>query len=359
MAEGEDKEQKTEEPTAGRLARAREQGQTPSSRELNHWFLISAGALILMALAPGMGRTLVGGLRNFIAQPDQVPDDPGALVSLFAATLEKAAMAVAAPLLLLLVAAVAGPLLQTGFLLSASPLAPKWSKVSPMAGFHRMFSRRTLVEFIKNLLKLTLIGGVAFTLAKPTLPGIEHLVQVQPAAMLEETRHLVLRLAVGILSTLTLIMVVDIIYQHFSFIANLRMTRQEIKEESRQNEGDPMVKQRLRQLRVQRARQRMMANVPNADVVITNPTHFAVALKYDSATGAAPICLAKGQDLIALKIREVATANKVTIVENPPLARALYPTVEIDAEIPPEHYKAVAEVISYVFRLRGRAVKGK
>ncbi len=357
MAEGDDKEQKTEEPTSGRLARAREQGQAPTSREMNHWFLVGAGTLILMAFGPGMGHALTDTLRNFIARPDQVPDDSGALLDLFASTLVKAALIIAGPLLLLLAASVAGPLLQSGFLLSAHSLAPKFSKVSPVTGFHRIFSKRTLVEFGKNLAKLTLIATVAFNLVRPSLPGIEHLVQVEPVAMLEETRHLVMRLCVGILSTLTLIMVVDMVYQRFAFIANLRMTRQEVKEESRQNEGDPMVKQRLRQLRVQRARQRMMANVPKADVVITNPTHFAVALKYDPSSMVAPVCLAKGQDLIALRIREVAGQHQVTIVENPPLARALYPTVEIDQEIPPEHYKAVAEVISYVFRLRGRAVK--
>ena len=357
MAEGPDKEQKTEDPTAGRLQRAREQGQIPASRELNHWFLIGTGTLILLAFAPSLGWSLIDTLRNFIARPDQVPDDPAALQALFAETLIKAATAVAVPLLLLLVAAIAGPLLQTGFNISSSPLAPKFSKISPMAGFHRLFSARTLIEFLKNLVKLIIIASVAFTLVKPVLPGMEHLIRMEPAAMLNETRHLVLRLCIGILATLTVIMIGDILYQRMHFMAGLRMTRQEVKDESKQNEGDPMVKQRLRQLRTQRARARMMANVPKADVVITNPTHFAVALQYDPAKMAAPVCLAKGQDLIALKIREIAGLHKVTIVENPPLARALYPTVEIDQAIPPEHYKAVAEVVSYVFRLRGRAVK--
>jgi flagellar biosynthetic protein FlhB len=179
---------------------------------------------------------------------------------------------------------------------------------------------------------------------------------LEPVQLVAEIRHLVLRLAFAIFATLTIVMLVDIIYQRFAFVARLRMSRQELKDESKQNEGDPIIKQRIRQIRVARARQRMMANVPKADVVITNPTHFAVALKYNPAEMAAPICLAKGQDLIALKIREIATTNKIAIVENPPLARALHATVEIDEPIAPEHYKAVAEIISYVFRLKGRTL---
>ncbi len=357
MAEEQDKEQKTEQPTAGRLQRAREQGQVPASKELNHWLLIGGGTLVLLAMAPGMATSLVNILRNFIAKPDQVPADAASLESLFADTMMKAGMAVAAPMLILLIAAMAGPILQTGFLLSAETITPKFSKLSPIAGFHRIFSKRAFIEFAKNLAKLSIIATVAYMLVKPTMPTLEHLIEADPHQMLGEVRHLVLRLCTGILATLTVIMLFDVIYQRMAFIARLRMTRQEVKEEMRQNEGDPLIKQRVRQIRMQRARARMMANVPKADVVITNPTHFAVALKYDPSNMAAPLCLAKGQDLIALKIREIAGNNKITIVENPPLARALYPTVEIDQEIPPEHYKAVAEVISYVFRLRGRAVK--
>jgi flagellar biosynthetic protein FlhB len=357
MAEQQDNDQKTEQPTAARLARAREQGQVPVSRELNHWFLIGGGALILLGIAPHMARSLVNILRNFIAQPEQVPDNAGALEDVFTDTIMHVGLVVALPLILLLVAAMAGPLLQTGFLLSADPLMPKWSKISPMAGFHRIFSKRALIEFLKNLAKLALIATVAFNLVRPNLPTIEHLIEMQPIQIVAEVRQLVLRLCLGILSVLTVIMLVDVIYQRLSFVARMRMTRQEVKEELRQSEGDPLIRQRLRQIRVQRARTRMMANVPKADVIITNPTHFAVALQYDPLKMGAPKCVAKGQDLIALKIREIADENKVTIVENPPLARALYPMVEVDKEIPPEHYKAVAEVISYVFRLRGRGVK--
>ena len=356
MAEGDDKDQKTEQPTQARIDQARASGQVPHSRELNHWFLIGTGTLIILAFAPSIAESLTATLTNFIARPEAVADDATSLEALLTETIMKAAFTIVVPLILLMAAAMAGSLVQTGLNFSIDPIMPKFSKLSPIAGFHRIFSVRNLVEFVKNLIKLAIIGSVAFSLLNPTLPGIEHLIALEPVQILGELRHLVLRLCFGVLVTLTIIMIADVIYQRFAFTARLRMTRQEVKQEMRQSEGDPVIKQRLRQLRMQRARQRMMANVPKADVVITNPTHFAIALQYDPLTMTAPLCLAKGQDVIALKIREVAEKNNVALVENKPLARALYATVEIDEQIPAEHYKAVAEVISYVFRLRGRSL---
>ena len=293
-------------------------------------------------------------LQSFIAKPDQVSPDAASLSHIFGETIQRAALAIFMPLLILLVGAFCGPLLQTGFLLSAGPLIPKFSKISPLEGIKRLFSTRTLVEFLKNLAKLAVVGSVVFMLLSPVLPDIGHFITLSPGDTLEEFRHLLLRLTFGIFVTLTFIMMFDVIYQRMAFIARMRMTKQEVKDENKENEGSPEIKQRIRQLRLQRARRRMMASVPTADVVVTNPTHFAIALKYDPEKMAAPMVLAKGQDLVALKIREIATASKVAIVENPPLARALYTTVEIDEVVPPEHYKAVAEVISYVFRLRGK-----
>ena len=354
MAEEQDKDQKTEQPSQHRIDQAMQQGQGPQSRELNHWFLIGTGTLIMLAFSSTMAASLTDTLRSFIAQPEQIPDDAAAIGGVLTGTLLKAGSIIMVPLILLVAAAVAGPLLQAGVIISAEKLKPKFSKISPLAGFHRLFSVRSLMEFLKSLTKLCIIGSISYMLVRPVLPDIEHMIEIEPAAMLNELRHLVVRLCFGIFATLTIVMMADMIYQRFSFIARLRMTRQEVKDEHKQNEGDPIIKQRIRQLRVARARQRMMASVPKADVVITNPTHFAVALQYDPKNMQVPICVAKGQDLIALRIREIATANKVSIVENPPLARALHASVEIDQPISPEHYKAVAEVISYVFRLRGR-----
>ena len=355
MAE-DDSGQKTEQPSQGRIDQAKSRGESPQSRELNHWFVIGTATLVILAFAPHLAETMVGNLRNFIAHPQDVPDDTASLEGLLADTVEHAGLAILVPMILLLIGAAAGTLFQTGLIFSASPLTPRFSKISPVSGFHRLFSVRALVEFGKNLAKLGIIASVSFIVVKPSIVEIEHLMFLEPAEIVGEIRHLVLRLAFAIFATLTIVMLADIIYQRFAFIARLRMSRQELKDESKQNEGDPIIKQRIRQLRMARARQRMMQNVPKADVVITNPTHFAVALKYNPAEMAAPICLAKGQDLIALKIREIATTNKIAIVENPPLARALHASVEVDEPIAPEHYKAVAEVISYVFRLKGRTI---
>jgi flagellar biosynthetic protein FlhB len=355
MAE-ESKDQKTEQPSQTRLDQAKSRGEGPQSRELNHWFVIGTATLVILVFAPHLAETTIVNLRNFIARPQDIPDNAASLQSVMAETVESTALSLLVPMVLLLIGAVAGTLFQTGIVFSWSPLIPRFSKVSPVSGFHRLFSVRALVEFLKNLAKLGIIGTVAFLVLRPVFPTIEDMVFLQPAQLVGEIRHLVLHLAFAIFATLTIVMLADIIYQRFAFVARLRMSRQELKDESKQNEGDPLIKQRIRQIRVARARQRMMANVPKADVVITNPTHFAVALKYNPAEMAAPVCVAKGQDLIALKIREVATKNKISIVENPPLARALHASVEIDEPIDPEHYKAVAEIISYVFRLKGRTI---
>jgi flagellar biosynthetic protein FlhB len=356
MAEDNDDSQKTEQPTGRRLSRAREQGQVPVSRELNNWFVIGGGTLLIFIFAPHIANSLTDLLENFIAKPDQVSADPATVRDLLRETFIHAALIVGLPILLLMVAGLAGPLSQTGLMISWEPLKPALSKLSLLAGVKRLFSVRSLVELGKSILKLIIVGYVCYSLIAPAFPSIEHLITLHPVDMLAELRHLILRLAFGVLATLTLIMIADIIYQRISFTNRMRMTRQEVKDETKDSEGDPLIKARIRQIRVQRARARMMANVPKADVVITNPTHFAIALKYDPKNMGAPLVLAKGQDLIALKIREIAEENKITIVENPPLARALYATVEIDEQIPPEHYKAVAEVISYVFKLRGRTL---
>ena len=193
---------------------------------------------------------------------------------------------------------------------------------------------------------------IAVTLI-PFYGAIDHLVGVAPIVYLSEIKYLLFKVMVGVLAVLLVIAIIDVVFQRMQHMKQIRMTREEVKEEHRQTEGDPMVKARLRQLRQQRARQRMMQSVPEADVVITNPTHYAIALKYEEGSLGAPVCVAKGVDQVALRIREIANENKVTIVENKPLARALFDVVEIDEEIPVEHYQAVAEVISYVFKLRG------
>ncbi|MDB5491441.1 MAG: flhB, partial [Micavibrio sp.] len=258
------------------------------------------------------------------------------------------------PLFLLMAAAFFGPFLQIGPLWAPSILSIDFNKLSPVSGFGRLFSMRSVLELVKGVLKITVVTVVGILLVKPYLGGIEHMIGIPPIEILGEMKMLVVRMMAGVLIVYLVIAIIDLVYQRMAFTKKMRMTKQEMKEEYRQTEGDPLVKQKLRQLRSQKARQRMMQNVPKADVIITNPTHYAIALQYDPEKMDAPLCLAKGIDATALKIREVAKENKVTIYENRPLARALYDTVEVDEIIPAEHYKAVAQIISFVFKQKGK-----
>jgi flagellar biosynthesis protein FlhB len=225
------------------------------------------------------------------------------------------------------------------------------SRISPAAGFSRLFSRQAFVNFAKGLAKLCLIGTVMAVLLWPQRRVLSSLVAIDPAALLPFTRALTIRMLGAVVAILAVIAAADYLWQYREWYTRQKMSLREMKEEFRQTEGDPAVKGKLRQLRTTRMRKRIMAAVPKASVVITNPVHYAVALKYERGMNA-PVCVAKGVDLIARKIRELAEAHGIPVVENPPLARALHGTVEVDEEIPPEHYRAVAEIIGYLMRLR-------
>jgi flagellar biosynthetic protein FlhB len=231
-------------------------------------------------------------------------------------------------------------------------LTPKLHKISPGAGFKRLFSKQALANFAKGLVKLALLGSVMTALLWPERQRLDTLVSIDPAAILPLTKSLALGVMGTVVAILAIIAAADYLFQYRQWFERQKMSLQEIKDEFKQTEGDPTAKGRIRQLRIARMRKRMMAEVPKASVIITNPTHYAIALQYDRGMNA-PVCLAKGIDNIALKIREVAAEHRIPVVENPPLARALHATVEIDQEVPPEHYRAVAEVIGYVMKLRG------
>jgi len=343
---------KTEDPTGKRLGEAREKGQVGKSREVDHWFMLLAITLVIFIFGPRMGSDLKDMLIIFIAQTNQIPVDQNALQDIFLRLATKLALMLAPSIALLFVAGVGSGLLQHGFLFSPQRLMPQWSRLSFGNGFQRLFSWSALIEFAKGALKLAILGGFCYWLLKGDFDQLEKYIYLDPGQILALVDKLALKLLAGFLAMLAFIASLDFIYQKFSLMRSLRMTKEEVREEHKQSEGDPMIKGRLRQLRMERARRRMMQAVPKADVVITNPTHFAVALKYDAAKMTAPQLVAKGQDLVAKRIRDLAVEHNVPIVENPPLARALYANVELDQEIPPEHYKPVAEVIGYVMRLR-------
>jgi flagellar biosynthesis protein FlhB len=348
MAEEPDKEQKTEEASQKKLDEARKKGQVVLSRDVVNWAMFLAIGTIV-ALTPPLAAGLARRLASIIEQSHSL-----SLGRLGPALVGDVTL-LALPLLgICVAAAVAGTLMQTGPLAAAEKLKPKLSNISPLSGWKRIVSVRGLLEFLKSLGKLTGVGAAVFWVVLPAVDRLELLPDYSTEDLLAEIHGLLLRVAFTGAAVMTVVALIDYLHQRFQFLKSMRMSKQEVKEEYKQTEGDPHVKGRIRQIRTERARRRMMAAVPDASVVITNPTHFAVALHYEMENASAPRLVAKGADLVAARIREVAKANDVPIVENPPLARLLYASVELDQEIPPEHYKAVAEVIGFVFRQQGK-----
>jgi flagellar biosynthetic protein FlhB len=353
----EDDTERSEDPTQKRLDEALERGDVVKSQEVNTWFIISAGALVLRSFSGSMGDDLSTTMRGLLANSYAIRvDGPGFIQVVSKIGLEMIG-AIGMPLLVLFIAAAAGNLIQHRLVWSTEALSPKFSKVSPVAGLGRLFSKQGLANFVKGLIKLGLIGSIMTALLWPKRDRLEGLVTMDVAAMLPIVRSLALDMLGAVVAMLALIAVADYLFQYKQWYARQKMSLHEIKQEHKQSEGDPLIKGKLRQIRLQRAKKRMMAAVPTASVIITNPTHFAIALQYERGMNA-PICVAKGVDAIALKIREVADEHGVPIVENPPLARALHATIEIDQEVPAEHYKAVAEIIGYVMKLN-RGFGGK
>jgi flagellar biosynthetic protein FlhB len=359
MAEEQDEAQKTEEPTRKRLDDAVERGQVITSRETASFFMLFSFALIMSWVAPGLFRRAQVMLSVFIERPDSFATDNQSIMNLMTDTVEEVGMLLLAPFAACIAAVFAANILQNRFVFSLEPLVPKLEKISLSNGLSRLFSMRSLAEFGKSLLKIVIVAIVAYYAVAPYFPHLKQLPDVSIAGMLAYLYATARRMLIGICIVMFFIAIADYLYQRYEYIKSLRMSKQEIRDEYKQQEGDPQVKQRLRQIRVERARRRMMTAVPTADVIVTNPTHYSVALKYDSDTMRAPKVVAKGLDNIALRIREIAKENDIPLFENPPLAQALYATVDIDREIPAEHYKAVAEVISYVYRLKGKFAQAR
>jgi flagellar biosynthetic protein FlhB len=353
MAEEADKEDRTEEPTQRKLDDAAEKGDVPRSQEIGTFFVLCGFTLALLVAAGWSAREAMLSLRAFLMNAHQVPSDSAAFMQVTQRGVLTGFMALGLPFAFILCAALVGALIQHKPLWTVDPLMPKFNRISPMAGAKRMFGKDAWINFAKGLAKTSLIGAVVWFTLWGEHDRLEAFTQMNVEALMPATLILAIKLMGTVLALFAIIAIGDFVWQRFSWYQRQKMTKQELKDEYKNSEGNPEVKAKLRQIRAQRVRRRMMAAVPEATVIITNPTHFAVALRYEPGMPA-PICLAKGVDALALKIREVAGEHRVPIVENPPLARALYARVEIDAEIPVEHYQAVAEVIGYVLRLKGR-----
>ncbi|HEY4252073.1 MAG TPA: flagellar type III secretion system protein FlhB [Roseomonas sp.] len=349
MAEDEkDAEDRTEAPTQRRLDRARDEGQVALSREAAMLATLAAGLLGLMMALPPMALEMATALRGIMAMSHSL-----APAEVMAALVRLALLTIAPVAGLTLLGAVAGTLLQTRGLFSASGLAPNLSKLSPLAGLKRLLGVDAVIEFLRTLLKLGIVGTALWlALDDPSL--LQTLLHQPASALLGHAADAGYGLMRAALLAFAVVAAGDLLLVRLRHTRKLRMSREDMRDEQKESEGDPHVKGRMKQLRLSKSRRRMLAAVPKAAVVITNPTHYAVALGYEQGSNAAPRILAKGVDAVAARIRAVAEENRVPIVPNPPLARALH-LLELDAEIPQEHYQAVAEIIAFVWRLNQRA----
>ncbi|HHH38902.1 MAG TPA: flagellar type III secretion system protein FlhB [Sedimenticola sp.] len=358
MAENQDGQEKTEQPTAKRLEDARRKGQVPRSRELNTMAITLAGGIALVAMGGPLTDGLSGVMRAAftISRPEMF--EPLVMVRRLAASIEDALLLLAPFLLLLVLVAIASSVVLGGMAFSAGSLAPKFSKLNPVQGVKRIVSAKGLVELLKALAKFFLIGGVTTLVIWQSLDGFLGLGRMDPVQALAEMGSLVGWSFVLIATTLILIALVDVPFQLWDHNRQLKMTRQEIRDEMKETEGRPEVKGRIRSLQREMAQRRMMEEVPKADVIVTNPTHYAVALRYDQERMQAPRVVAKGVDLVAGSIRRVGAEHGVPVVESPMLARAIYVHTRLGETIPAGLYLAVAKLLAYVFQLRAFQQEG-
>jgi len=349
-----DDDERTEEPTQRKLEQAREKGDIIYSPEVGAALSLVAATCVVAFMAGPIMSQLAHGFLGFLAMPDQFSADPKSLQAIGMAVVMKVVGVLALAALALAGAGLASRYLQDQPTFTAQRLTPKLDKLNPFEGAKRVFGKAAFAAFAKSLAKFAIVGGAMAMALWPKDASLERVSLMDPAALLPWVQQRALSLMIALASAAAVLAAVDYIFTRQSYMNRLKMSRREIKEEMRQSEGDPMVKAKLRQIRTERSRKRMLASMPQASVVITNPTHYAVALRYEPSESQAPVCLAKGVDAVAARIREAANEHNIPIVENPPLARALFATAELDEPIPREHYEAVAKVIGFVMRLARR-----
>ncbi len=350
MADEPEQHEKTEEPSHRKLEEAYKKGDVPKSPEVGSFFVLMGGAAVVMLIAGSMFSDIGFGLNGFLGHAHQIELTGSVLRALWHEIILLLLGVLVIPMALIAALGIVANLIQHPLVLSAEPIKPKLSKISLIAGAKRLFSSQSLVNFAKSLFKLAVVCGVLFAVVWPERDKLDLMIMLEPAMLLTMIQDMALKVLAAVVAIFGAIAGLDYLYQRHKWFERQRMTVKEVKDEYKQAEGDPTVKAKLRQVRMERGRKRMMAAVPQATVVVTNPTHYAVALRYDETTPA-PLCVAKGTEAVALRIRGIALEHDVPVIENPPLARTLHAAVEVDEEIPPEHYKAVAQLISYVFQL--------
>jgi flagellar biosynthesis protein FlhB len=353
MADDSDGE-KSEEPTGKKLGDAKTKGQVAQSQEIQSWVALLTITLLIGSVIPAIMGHISILSRNFIENAHAYSVTAADFQNLTKEVAWEIGLVVMPLMITFMVVGFATQVVQVGWTVSAEKFQIQLNKFSPLKGAKKIFGIRAAVEAGKGVVKLGIVGTVTFLLVSPMLADIALLPAFDLLHTLERVKQIALVILVVAVMIMTIIAAVDFAYQKWDHTEKLKMTKQEVKDERKQQDGDPKIKQRIAALRMERQRERMMQAIGKADVIITNPTHYAIALQYDMDTMPAPILVGKGIDSLAFRIREVAEENDIPIVENPPLARALYASVEIDEEIPAEHFHAVAEVIGYVFRLKGR-----
>lgn len=360
MAESESGQDKTEDPTEKRKKDSREKGEIARSKELNTLAVMLAGAGGLLIYGGGLALDMMELMKLNFSLPREVLLSPGAMGQYLLHSGKIAILAVQPVLITLLLAALIGPVSLGGWLFAAGSMAPKFSRMNPGPGLKRMFSAKALAELLKALAKFILILFVALTVLSSDIDDLLRIAHEPLESAIIHSVQVVGWSALWMACGLIIIAAVDAPIQLWESHKKLLMTKQEVRDEHKDQEGRPEVKQRIRQLQREMSQRKMMAAVPDADVVITNPTHYAVALKYDPENGGAPMLLAKGSDFTALKIREIAVANDILLLESPELARSIFYSTDLDQEIPAGLYLAVAQVLAYVYQIRQyRAGKGK
>lgn len=363
MAEEDSSQEKTEEATPRRVEKAREEGDVPRSRELSTFTVLMAGSVGLWIFGDRIVNSIIGMMKDNLSVERAALYDTNQMAIHLASAANEVVWALVPLMGLLVVAAIIGPLGLGGWNFSGKAIMPKGSRINPLSGLKRMFSMRSLVELVKGLLKVTLVGGLAVVIMNWYQTEILFLPMESMETALAHGVNIILWTAIALSASTLIIAAIDVPYQIYEHAKKLKMSMQDIKDEFKETEGKPEVKRKVRQLQMEMAQRRMMGDVPDADVIITNPTHYSVALKYDPTISSAPIMLAKGADQIALKIREIGNEYDIPLLEAPPLARSIYYNTEIGDEIPEGLYVAVAQVLAYIFQLdqymAGRGSKPK
>lgn len=354
MAADDDKHSKTEQPTGKRLSEAKEKGNIPRSRDMTSTVTLMSGIIALYVTGSFMASTLKSTSRDVFSSMGVRDLTQGDIYVLLLKMLLNMALVLGPFLLIVIAAGVFTEISQGGISTSFEKIGFDLERLNPVQGLKRLFNKDAAVEMLKSFLKILIVGYMAYKVMRDEVNSIIYLVDMDVPAIAEFISHIAFKLVLHTCGVLFILAILDLAFVKWRFIENLKMTKQEVKDESKESEGDPQVKGKIKQRQYEQARRRMRLIIPTADVVVTNPTHFAVALKYDRQKMGAPVVLAKGVDFLAQKIKEIAREHNITLVENRPLARELYAQVKEGEEIPETLYAAVAEILAYVYKLKGK-----